>query len=308
MMKASIKILILVFITIVVTPSMAQQLPQFTQYMYNTIAVNPAYAGSRETLTLVGLHRNQWAGFPGAPTTQTLSVHAPLRHENIGLGFSFINDELGFENFVYMYGDFSYAIKLNEISKLAFGLKAGFTAFSVDNELLTSNTDDQLIGNIENRWTPNVGAGVMWLWERGYLGLSAPRLINNNYSTDSPYKALERVSYYFTGGYVFNLGVTTKFKPSFMIKATNGATVSTDVSANFLFFERLWLGAGYRFNNTAGALGLMTDYQVLRDWRIGYTFELPTSEIRPYTNGTHEIILMFEVFNPRRRETSPRYY
>ena len=307
-MKAFIKILILVFVAVVTIPSVAQQLPQFTQYMYNTIAINPAYAGSRETLTVIGLHRTQWAGFPGGPTTQTLSVHAPLRNEKIGLGFSFINDELGFENFVYMYGDFSYTIQLNEISKLAFGLKGGFTSFSLDNELYAANTDDNLIGNIESRWTPNIGAGVMWLWERGYLGLSAPRLINNDFSPDSTYKALERVSYYFTGGYVFNIGLTTKFKPTFMIKATNGATVSTDVSANFLFNKRLWLGAGYRFNNTAGALGFIADFQVLRDWRIGYTFELPTSEIRPYTDGTHEFFLMYEVFNPRRRETSPRYY
>jgi len=310
-MKAFFKILILVLVTVVTQTLMAQQLPQFTQYMYNTISINPAYAGSRETLAVVGLHRNQWAGFPGAPTTQTLSVHSPLRNENVGLGFSLINDELGFENFVYMYGDFSYTIKLNEISKLAFGIKAGFTAFSVDNELYTSNSNnskDQLIGNIENRWIPNMGAGVMWLWERGYLGLSAPRLINNNYTKDGSYKALERVSYYFTGGYVFNIGLTTKFKPSFMVKATNGATLSTDLSANFLFFEKLWLGAAYRINNTAGALGFMTDFQILRDWRIGYTFELPTSEIRPYTHGTHEFILMFEVFNPRRRVTSPRYY
>jgi len=291
-----------------VMPLVAQQLPQFTQYMYNTIAINPAYAGSRETFSLVGLHRTQWAGFPGAPTTQTLSVHSPLRNEKIGLGFSFINDELGFENFVYMYGDFSYTIHLNEVSKLAFGINAGFTSFSVDNELYTLNTNDQLVGRIENRWIPNIGAGVMWMWERGYLGLSAPRLINNNYTKDGSYKALERVSYYFTGGYVFNLGYTTKFKPSFMLKATNGATLSVDVSTNFLFYDRLWLGAAYRFNNTAGALGFMADFQILRDWRIGYTFELPTSEIRPYSNGTHEILLMYEVFNPRRRVTSPRYY
>lgn len=309
-MKVFIKILILVFVTLVAKPSIAQQLPQFTQYMYNTIAINPAYAGSRETLSLVGLHRNQWAGFPGAPTTQTLSIHSPLRNEKIGLGFSFINDELGFENYVYMYGDFSYTIKLNEISKLAFGLKAGFTSFNLDNRIYTSNNNemDQLIQNIEGRWTPNIGAGVMWLWERGYLGLSAPRLINNNLSTDNGYKALERVSYYFTGGYVFNIGYTTKFKPSYMIKATNGAPLSIDVSANFLFYEKLWLGAAYRFNDTSGALGFMTDFQILRDWRIGYTFELPTSEIRPYSHGTHEFIIMFEVFNPRRRVASPRYY
>ena len=295
---------------LVAKSSMAQQLPQFTQYMYNTIAINPAYAGSRETLSIVGLHRNQWAGFPGAPTTQTLSIHSPLRNEKIGLGFSLINDELGFENHFYMYGDFSYTIKLNEISKLAFGVKAGFTSFNLDNRIYTSNDNelDQLIQNIEDRWTPNIGAGVMWHWERGYLGLSAPRLINNNYTVDSGYKALERISYYFTGGYVFDIGYTTKFKPAYMIKATNGAPLSIDASANFLFYEKLWLGAAYRFNDTSGALGFMVDFQVLRDWRIGYTFELPTSEIRPYTHGTHEFIIMFEVFNPRRRVTSPRYY
>lgn len=306
-MKGYFKILIMGLAMVVALPSIAQQLPQFTQYMYNTIAINPAYAGSRETLTLVGLHRNQWLGFPGAPTTQTLSIHSPLRNENIGLGFSFINDELGFENQIYMYGDFSYTIKLNAISKLTFGLKAGYTSFHLDNRLFELNSDDQLIGRLENRWRPNIGAGVMWLWERGYLGLSAPRLINHDY-TDSPYKAMERISYYFTGGYVFDIGLDTKFKPAFMVKATNGATLSTDISANFLFFDKLWLGTAYRFNSTTGALGFMTDYQILRDWRIGYTFELPTSEIRPYTHGTHELVLMFEVFNPRRRVTSPRYY
>ena len=283
-------------------------MPQFTQYMYNTIAVNPAYAGSRETITVIGLYRNQWAGFEGGPTTQTLSVHAPLKNNQIGLGFSFVNDELGFENFTYMYGDFSYTIQLNEISKLSFGLKAGFTAFSVDDELYTSNPDDQLISNIQNRWTPNVGAGVMWLWERGYVGLSAPRLFKNDFSPDSDFKALERVSYYFTGGYVFDIGLSTKFRPSFMIKATNGASLSTDINAHFLFVEKLWLGASYRFNDTAGALGLMADFQVLRDWRLGYAYELPTSDIRTYSNGTHEIILVYEVFSPSRRVTSPRYY
>jgi len=306
-MKGLLKFLILVLVTSVAIPSMAQQLPQFTQYMYNTISINPAYAGSRETLSIVGLHRNQWAGFPGAPTTQTLSIHSPLRNEKIGLGFSLINDELGFENHFYMYGDFSYTIKLNEISKLAFGVKAGFTSFNLDNRLFELNPDDQLIGKIEERWRPNVGAGAMWLWERGYLGLSAPRLINHNY-TNSPYKVMERISYYFTGGYVFNIGYTTKFKPAFMVKATNGAPLSIDASANFLFYEKLWLGTAYRFNDTAGALGFMADFQIFRDWRIGYTFELPTSEIRPYTNNTHEFIIMFEVFNPRRRVTSPRYY
>ena len=307
-MKEYLKISILVSVIGLVSSSFGQQLPQFTQYMYNTISINPAYAGSREALSVIGLHRSQWAGFGGGPSTQTLSVHAPVMNKNVGLGFSFINDQLGFENFTYMYGDFSYTIQLNDISKLAFGLKGGFTGFSVDNELYTSNPDDQLVGNIENRWTGNVGAGVMWLWEKGYLGLSAPRLFKNNFSPDSDYESLERVSYYFTGGYVFNIGLSTKFKPAFMIKATNGAPLSTDLSANFLFFEKLWLGAAYRFNKSAGAIGILADFQVFRDWRIGYAFELPTSDIRSYSDGTHEIILIYEVFNPNRKETSPRYY
>jgi len=307
-MKHKIAPFVLVIIMVFTIDVYSQQLPQFTQYMYNTISINPAYAGSRETLSVVALHRSQWSGFPGAPTTTTLSINSPLRNDKIGLGFSFVNDELGFENFTYMYGDFSYTIQLNEVSKLAFGLKAGFTAFSVDQELLTSNTDDNLIINIDNRWIPNIGAGVMWLWERGYFGLSAPRLINNDFSPDSDFEALERVGYYFTGGYVFNLGLTTKFKPAFMVKATNGAPLSTDVSANFLFFEKLWLGANYRFSTTAEAVGFMVDFQVFRDWRIGYTYEIPTSALRPYNDGTHEFILMFELYNPRRRVASPRYY
>ncbi|MFK2821154.1 type IX secretion system membrane protein PorP/SprF [Flavobacteriaceae sp. LMIT009] len=298
---------ILIFPLIVCAVSNAQQLPQFTQYMYNTIAINPAYAGSREALTVVGLHRSQWAGFKGGPTTNTISIHSPLPYDKIGLGFSFINDELGFENFTYMYGDFSYTIELNDISKLAFGFKGGFTAFSVDEELYLNNPSDQIIGNIEDKWYPNFGAGIMWLWEHGYLGLSAPRLVNNYYTKDE-IGALERTSYYFTGGYVFNLGFMTKFKPSFMVKATNGANLSTDVSANFLFFKKLWLGAAYRFSNVNGAIGFMADFQLLKNWRMGYTFELPTSDIRPYTNGTHEILIMLEVFKKNRHETSPRYY
>ena len=97
----------------------AQQLPQFTQYMFNTISINPAYAGSRETLSAVGLHRSQWVGLEGGPQTQTLSVHSPLKNEKVGLGISVINDELGFENFQYVYGDFSYTIQTGVKSKLA---------------------------------------------------------------------------------------------------------------------------------------------------------------------------------------------
>lgn len=285
----------------------AQQLPQFTQYMYNTISINPAYAGSRETLSIVGLHRSQWVGLEGGPQTQTLSIHAPMRNEKVGLGLSFINDELGFQNFSYLYGDFSYTIRTGEKSELAFGLKAGFTSYSLDADFQQSQSNDPVIFGFENRWKPNIGTGVYWHSNKWYLGLSAPRILNTDYTGDAEFEALERISYYFTGGYVFKLSENTMFKPAVLLKATNGAPLSFDATANFLFHDKFWIGAGYRVNERAGAIGGIADFQVSKQLRIGYAYEYPISDLRPYTSGTHEVLLMFEVFKSKRIK-SPRYF
>jgi type IX secretion system PorP/SprF family membrane protein len=285
----------------------AQQLPQFTQYMFNTVSINPAYAGSRETLSIVGLHRTQWAGLEGGPTTQTLSMHTPLRNEKIGMGLSFINDELGYQNFTYLYGDFSYTIQTGANTKLAFGIKAGFTSYSLDPEFLAAESADPVIYGYEDRWKPNIGAGVYWHSERWYIGLSSPRILNTNYNGTDDFEALERQSYYLTGGYVFDLSQNVKFKPAALIKATNGAPLSYDLTANFLFNEVFWIGAAYRFNESAGAFGGIADFQISKQLRIGYAYEYPISDLRPYTSGTHEVLLMFELFNVKRVK-SPRYF
>jgi len=285
----------------------AQQLPQFTQYMYNTISINPAYAGSRETLSVVGLHRSQWVGLEGGPTTQTLSVHAPLRNEKVGLGLSFINDELGFQNFSYLYGDFSYTIRVSENSQLAFGIKAGFTSFSLDPDFQQSESNDPVIFGFEDRWKPNIGTGVYWHSNRWYLGLSAPRILNTDYTGDEEFESLERISYYFTGGYVFDLSENTKLKPAMLLKATNGAPLSFDLTANFLFHEKFWVGGSYRINELAQAIGGIADFQVSKQLRIGYAYEYPLSELSAYTSGTHEVLLMFEIFKSKRIK-SPRYF
>ena len=296
-----------------VSTAFAQQLPQFTQYMFNTISINPAYAGSRETLSVVGLHRSQWVGLKGGPETQTLSVHTPLRNEKMGLGISFVNDELGYENFSYLYADYSYTIKTSENTKLAFGIKGGFTHYTIDEELLTdpSVANDQFFNDVSNRWSPNVGAGFYLHSQKWYIGLSAPRILNTDYNKGRQgtldYIALERISYYLTGGYVFNLSETTKLKPSVLLKATNGAPLSFDVSANFLFNETFWIGAGYRVDQNTAALGGIADFQVSKQLRIGYAYEFPFSDLRAYTSGTHEILLMFEVFKSKRIK-SPRYF
>lgn len=311
-MKLS-RFLSIAILTLGVSATFAQQLPQFTQYMFNTISINPAYAGSRETFSAVGLHRSQWVGLEGGPETQTLSIHTPLRNDKIGLGLSFINDQLGYENFSYIYGDFSYTIKTGVNSELAFGLKAGFTHYNLDEELLTdpSVVNDPFFNDVSNRWSPNIGAGLYWHSQRWYLGLSAPRILNTDYNNGQQgqldYVALERISYYITGGYVFNLSENTKLKPSVLLKATNGAPLSFDISANFLFNETFWIGGSYRINENAEAIGGIADFQVSKQIRIGYAYEYPISDLRPYTSGTHEVLLMFEVFKSRRIK-SPRYF
>ena len=311
-MKLS-KFISIAILLLSVSTAFAQQLPQFTQYMFNTISINPAYTGSRETLSVTALHRSQWVGLEGGPETQTLSIHTPLRNEKIGVGLSFINDELGYENFSYIYGDFSYTIQTGVNSKLAFGLKAGFTHYNLDEELLNdpSVVNDPFFNDVSNRWSPNIGAGLYWHSQKWYLGLSAPRILNTDYNKGGggsvDYVALERISYYITGGYVFDLNENVKLKPSVLLKATNGAPLSFDISANFLFNETFWIGAGYRINESAAAIGGIADFQISKQMRIGYAYEYPISDIRAYTSGTHEVLLMFEVFKSKRIK-SPRYF
>lgn len=297
--------------------SVAQQLPQFSQYMFNTISVNPAYAGSRETLSVVGLHRSQWVGIERSPTTQTLSIHSPLKNEQVGVGLSVINDNLGYENIAFVFGDFSYTINTGEKTKLAFGLKGGVIHYGLDSDFLTdeSVTADPYFANFSNRWNPNFGVGVYFHSNRWYLGLSSPRIVKNNYNKtgknkpEIEYVAQERNSYYFTGGAVFDIGGTTKFKPAYLVKATNGAPLSVDINANFLFNEKFWIGAGYRTNINTSSVGASTDFQVSKLLRIGYSYEhYLAKELTRYAGGTHEILLMFEVFKPETRVKSPRYF
>ncbi|MFD0988587.1 type IX secretion system membrane protein PorP/SprF [Mariniflexile jejuense] len=299
------------------TVGVAQQLPQFTQYMYNTISINPAYAGSREALSIVGLHRSQWVGFKGGPITQTLSIHTPLRNDRVGVGLSFIEDDLGPENFTYLYGDFSYSIPTGQTGKLAFGIKGGFTQYSFDSEFLndTDISNDDYFKGFQNRWSPNIGLGIYWSTNRIYAGLSTPRVLNtdrnkNNVNpiTNKDYEALDKLSYYFTVGGVIDLSNNIKFKPAGLVKATNGAPVSFDLTANFLFNEKFWLGGSYRINEQTAAIGGIADFQVSRQLRVGYAYEKPISEIARYTTGTHEILMIYEFKFLSSKLKSPRYF
>lgn len=285
----------------------AQQLPQFTQYMYNTISINPAYAGSRDGLSLTALHRSQWAGIEGAPRTQTLSIHSPMANEKVGLGFSVINDKTGYENYTYMYGDFSYTIDLSEDVTLSFGAKGGFSYYNLDEDLFTDPNvlQDPFFREQFNRWTPNVGAGLYLSSQDWYLGFSAPKLINNDHNDYSDYVALERVHYYLTGGYVFDLNDTWKLRPTALAKYTQGAPLSVDMSSTLIYDEKLYLGATYRIDD---AIGAFLDFQIFEQLRIGYAYEYTISDLRPYTSGSHEFILIYEMRFKNTKYKSPRFF
>ncbi len=298
-----------IIIIIGVFSANAQQTPQFTQYMYNTISVNPGYAGSREALTIVGLHRSQWVGIDNGPTTQTLSVHSPLRNEKIGVGFSFINDRLGYENFNYLYADFAYTINVTENTKLAFGVKGGFSYYSID-EVLFDNPEvynDPYFQEKLNRWTPNIGAGLYMHQPRWYVGVSSPKLVENDYNKVGNYVALEQSHFYTIAGYVFDLNKSgsIKMRPTALAKLTKGSPLSFDGTLSFLFNERLWLGGSYRVDDSVGALA---DFQITKQLRIGYAYDYPISDIRPYTSGSHEIMIMFDFKFDKSKYKSPRYF
>jgi len=281
----------------------AQQLPQFTQYLYNTVSINPAYAGSREAINVTALHRNQWSGLDGNPTTSTITIHAPLRNDRVGLGFSYISDELGFESTNYIYGDFSYSIPVTEAVEMSFGLKAGFTSYF----LQTPDISDSFFNSTGTQWSPNFGAGIYVSSERWFAGFSSPRILNTDLN-QGEFQALERNSYYAIGGVVLDVTPDVKFKPAFISKFTDGAPATYDVSANFLLYNKVWLGATYRFN-FADNFGALVDYQVTKDIRIGYAYDLPTNEFSAFSSGTHEILLIYELgFGKLGPVKSPRYF
>lgn len=303
------RILLTLILSISIYNTYAQQTPQFTQYMYNTISVNPGYAGSREALTIVGLHRSQWVGMDGGPTTQTLSIHSPLRNERIGVGLSFINDKLGDENFNYLYADFSYSINLTETTKMAFGIKGGFSYYSLDGAFLNNPTvyNDPYFQEKLNRWTPNLGAGIYVHQPRWYVGISSPKLIENDYTKNGFYRALEQSHFYGIAGYVFDItkSGSVKMRPTGLVKLTKGSPASYDATLSFLFNEKLWVGGSYRFDDSAGAL---VSFQITKQLQVGYAYDYPMSDLKPYTSGSHEIMLMFDFKFDKSKYKSPRYF
>ena len=294
------KIAALLGLTLLSLQSIAQQDPQFTQYMYNMSVINPAYATAEEgILNLGGFYRTQWVGMEGAPKTGSFFAHTPI-NDKIEMGISFTNDNIGdVVNENNIYADFAYVLPVGIESKISFGVKAGVTLFDTnfDGFMLQSggtSTDQAFDENISKAF-PNLGIGAFFFANNYYLGLSAPNMLSTKHlENENGIKAtgVQNVHYFFTGGYVFDIDEKLKFKPSFMGRAVKGAPLALDVTASILINEKLEAGLGYRLGDAMSAL---INFRVTPELRVGYAYDYTTSNLGDYNSGSHEIFILFDV-------------
>lgn len=291
----------------------SQQDSQFTQYMYNTINVNPAYAGSRGVMSIFGLYRNQWVGLDGAPVTSTASLNTPINNSNVGLGLSFISDKIGPSDETSISADVSYSIPTSDHFKLSFGLKATANLLNIDFTKLNiyDPGDPRFQNNIDNKFSPNIGAGIYLHSNKSYIGLSVPNFLETNHfdknsnSNSASFVAKERMHYYLIGGHVFDLSPNVQLKPALLTKMVLGAPLQVDVSANFLIYEKLTLGAAYRWS---AAMSAMVGFQANQNWFFGYGYDMETTKLADYNSGSHEFFLRYELFNKYEKVVSPRFF
>tara|TARA_B110000977_G_scaffold48011_1_gene65248 strand:+ start:479 stop:1393 length:915 start_codon:yes stop_codon:yes gene_type:complete len=299
-------LLVLLLVVLCAEYASAQQDPQYTQYMYNMNVINPAYAGSKEGLSVTALYRNQWSGFDGAPVTFTFSAHSPIS-DKIGLGLSAIKDELGPVSETNVFADFSYTLQVGASLKLALGLKAGVSFHDVGLvDLALQDPGDPFFSQDINNTYPNIGAGAFLYGDKFYVGLSVPNLLTSVHLDENGIMYGSESNHFFgTAGYVFQVSENFKLKPSVMVKTSFDSPISYDANINALFFEKFELGASYRVDDSFSGL---VGFQATPNIRIGYAYDNVTSEIKTVADASHEVILTFDLFFKKRTMRSPRYF
>lgn len=302
---------LLALLLLVLGNMQAQQDAQYTQYMYNTVSVNPAYAGSRGHLSIAALYRNQWLGLDGAPETQTLNVHTPVGYRGVGLGMSIVNDKIKPTSETYFDIDFSYTIQTSWEGRLSFGLKASAHMLDIRySELDEFEIDPQLQSqqDIQNKFSPNIGAGVYYHTDRFYAGISAPRILETtHFDSSSVSTAKEQINLYLITGYVWDLNPFLKFKPTILTKAVQGAPLQVDLSANFMLNEKFIGGVAYRWDAAfSGLFGFMLSDQLMLG--LAYDREITELGAATFNDGSFEIILRYDFIRNIGNLKSPRFF
>lgn len=296
-------------IVILVKTSFGQQDPIFTQYLFAKQSFNPAYCGTWESISITCLARNQWQDFEKRPQTQAVFVQAPMRNNQVAVGISILNDNIGLEKRLSLSADYSYRIKLPGESNLSFGLKAGVTNYS--NNLyqyeLYDPADPRFAGEIEQKVAPNFGVGVFFYRTEFFIGFSVPKLLETSFKNSENFlaTATEQRHYYLTGGYVLKIAEGFAFKPAFLAKAVSGAPVQFDISANFLLADHLWIGGSFRTNDS---FGVSVQWIFGKKLRLGYATDFTITNLKNYIDGTHEVMLSFDISSVKENYISPRIF
>ncbi|MBA4240871.1 MAG: hypothetical protein C0448_09090 [Sphingobacteriaceae bacterium] len=308
-MKHTHKLLLGTLLMLASFSTNAQQETQHSMYFFNPVLLNPAYAGSQEAIQVTATVRDQWTNLKGAPKTQVLSLHSPLKKENIGVGFTVLNDQLGITKNTGVYADLAYSIKVNKKNnRLAFGVKVGMDFFRQDFSSLRVNDNTDALyteGFNYKKNLFNIGAGLYYYGKRHYIGISTPRLVKNKINLASDQQALQENHYYAFGGIVIKLNPAINMRPSFIVKYVNNAPLSIEGNLSFLFYDKIWIGAMYRHK---AATGLNIMYNINQNLRIGYAYDYQLTSLQKFSQGSHEIMLSYDLRSKAKGFKSPRYF
>ena len=286
--------------------SQGQQQATYAQYMFNGLAINPAYAGSHQALSVSFLQRFQNVGMPGAPTTQSLSIHTPLNNERVALGLLLVHDKISVINQTGINGIYAYRLPLKKHATLSFGLQAGISTYSAKYSQLTTYQPDLVFLQDVYQTRPNMGFGVYYSNDKGYAGVSMPHLMNNIFDHGSNFETVHQsMPIIVTGGYVFKLNWLLKLKPNFLFKVVDQRIVEFDVNANLLIDEVLWIGASYQMSK---AVNWLVEFQVTEQFRLGYSYTTSFGPIAQAELGSHEILVNYRFKKFSKGVVTPRYF
>ncbi len=309
-MKYFSSILIIVCLFFISQKGTAQQDALYSQYMFNPLALNPAYAGTRSTLSGVMLYRNQWVGMDGAPQTASIAVHSPIKGKNFALGLNLMSETIGpTQNNVFL-GTYAYHINAGK-GKLSFGLRGGFYSTSIDYNKLHYVNEQGKVGGRYQKSSANFDFGMYYHTDRFYGGIAISHLGNPKVKFKGSDALLPLQAHYLAFiGNAFVINENLVIKPSAVVRYTKGAPFNYDVNTSVLFQKVLWLGVSYRSNTSKineASLVFVTEYNITESFRLGYSYDFNLGAIKRYNSGSHEIFLGADLFIKRKTSLSPRF-
>jgi len=312
------KLLMLNLLLLMCIGGYAQQEAQYTQFMYNKLSLNPAYAGSSGVPCFSCIHRSQWVGFEGAPSSQVLNFHMPTFKKRVGLGVSLAHDKIGPIQSYTASMMYAYRMKLNK-GNLSIGMRGTLRGYRVNwSETLATHSDDGEIPT-ENttRILPNFGFGLYYDTDKFYVGISTPAMLKGDlsytYLSNESSFGTEQMHIYLMAGYVLDLNANIKFKPAALVKYTPNSPMDLDLNGTFIFVDKIWLGLSYRMGGDANkgigeSIDLLAQYQISDKLRAGISYDFTLSKLQDYNSGTFEVQLEYCLHSKDKRLTNPRFF